>query len=255
MNRIAKFVFLDIFKNNIIIAYTVLLALLSWTVFSLEDSEHKGILTLLNLIILVVPLVSMLFSTIYIYNSSEFIELLVSQPVKRKQIWISLFTGLSGSLLFAFLIAAVPPLMLFSSFELGAMITAMGCLITLIFVSFAFLAAILSRDKAKGIGITIMIWLYLALMFDGLVMFLLFQLSEYPIEKPMVIISATNPLDLARILILLHLDSSAMLGYTGAIFKDYFGSTLGMTISFLILLIWAFLPFYYSLNLFKRKDL
>jgi Cu-processing system permease protein len=255
MNRIAKFVFLDIFKNKIIIAYTVLLALLSWTVFSLEDSEQKGILTLLNLIILVVPLVSMLFSTIYIYNSSEFIELLVSQPVKRKQIWISLFSGLSGSLLFAFLIAAVPPLMLFSSFELGAMITAMGSLITLIFVSFAFLAAILSRDKAKGIGITIMIWLYLALLFDGLVMFLLFQLSEYPIEKPMVIISATNPLDLARILILLHLDSSAMLGYTGAIFKDYFGSALGMTISFLILLIWAFLPFYFSLNLFKRKDL
>ena len=35
----------------------------------------------MNVILFTVPLVSILFSTIYIYNSSEFIELLLSQPL------------------------------------------------------------------------------------------------------------------------------------------------------------------------------
>ena len=35
-----------------------------------------------------------------------------------------------------------------------------------------------------------MIWLYFALLFDGMVLFLLFQLAEYPIENMMVGITA-----------------------------------------------------------------
>lgn len=85
MNNIIKFVIIDILRNRIVLAYTLLLALLSWSVFSLEDNSTKGILTLLNLVLLYVPLVSIIFSTIYIYNSAEFIELLISQPIKRKK--------------------------------------------------------------------------------------------------------------------------------------------------------------------------
>jgi Cu-processing system permease protein len=54
---------------------------------------------------------------------------------------------------------------------------------------------------------------------------------------------------------LLQIDASAMMGYTGAIFKDYFGTGIGLIISFTVLLLWAFLPFYFSLRIFKRKDL
>jgi Cu-processing system permease protein len=122
-------------------------------------------------------------------------------------------------------------------------------------VSIAFLSAILSRDKAKGIGISILLWLYFALLFDGLVLFIIFQFADYPIEKPMVLLSATSPLDLARILNLLQIDASAMMGYTGAIFKDYFGTGAGFVLAILVLMLWAVLPFWWSLRIFKRKDL
>jgi Cu-processing system permease protein len=46
-----------------------------------------------------------------------------------------------------------------------------------------------------------------------------------------------------------------MMGYTGAIFKDFFGTSLGMVIAFFILLLWIFIPFLASLLKFKRKDL
>jgi Cu-processing system permease protein len=255
MNRLIKFIFLDILKNKIVVVYTLLLAAFSWSTFGLEDNSAKGLLTLLNIILLIVPLVSILFSTIYLYNSVEFIELLLSQPIERKKIWISLFVGLSFSMVLAFLLGAGIPLLIYADLYLGLMMVFVGSIISMVFIALAFLAAILSRDKAKGIGSAIILWLYFALLFDGLVLFLLFQLAEYPIEKMMVGITATSPIDLARILILLQLDVSAMLGYTGAIFKDFFGTTIGLAIALSLLLAWIAIPFIFSLQIFKRKDL
>lgn len=255
MNRIVKFIVLDILKNKIVLAYTLILGILSWSAFSLEDNSTKGLLTLLNVILLTVPLVSVVFSTIYIYNSSEFIELLLSQPIKRSKIALSLFIGLSASLLLSFFIGADIPILVYAPSAVGLMMLVVGFFITTVFVAIAFLSAILTRDKAKGIGIAILLWLFFALLFDGLILFILFQFADYPIEKMMVILAAFNPIDLARILILLHLDVSAMMGYTGAIFKDFFGTGLGMTITFLILSLWIILPLWFSLLIFKKKDL
>lgn len=255
MNRIIKIIFLDILKNKIVLAYTFILAILSWSSFGLEDNSAKGLLTILNVILFTVPLVSILFATIYLYNSAEFIELLLSQPIKRKKIWMSLFLGLSLAMVSAFFIGAGIPLLINAPDSVGIMMIVVGCLISVVFVALAFLSSILTRDKSKGIGIAIMTWLYFALIFDGLVLFLLFQLSEYPIEKAMVTVTALSPIDLARIQILLHLDVSAMMGYTGAIFKDFFGTSLGLIMSFMLLCLWVIVPFYISLKKFKNKDL
>ena len=255
MIRIVKFIFLDILKNKFVLIYTFLLAALSWSAFSLEDNTAKGLLTLLNIILLTTPLVAILFSTIYLYNSSEFIELLLSQPLKRKTIWLSLFFGLSVSLMLAFFMGAGIPILLYAPENVGYMMLAIGLIISVVFVALAFLSAILTRDKAKGIGISIMLWLYSALFFDGLVLFLTFQFADYPIEKAMIGISALSPIDMARILILLNLDVSAMMGYTGAIFKDFFGTSKGLVISFVVLLLWIAVPFLISLYKFRHKDL
>ncbi|UKJ07966.1 ABC transporter permease subunit [Solitalea lacus] len=255
MIKILKYVALDILKNKIIIAYTFLLILISLSAFSLEDNPSKGVLTELSIILLTVPLVSVLFSTIYIYNSNEFIELLISHPVKRSMIWKALFTGLSLSLVLAFLLGAGIPILLFADFSAALMMTIAGSLLTIIFVAIAFLTSMLTRDKAKGIGISILLWLYFALLFDGLILFLLFQLSDYPVEKLVVLLSSLSPIDICRILILLQLDVSAMMGYTGAVFKNFFGTDLGLSLSFLLLVLWIVVPFKISLIKFKKKDL
>src|SRR6476661_6184421 len=101
----------DILRNRIVLVYTIFLFITSFSMFSLEDNTSKGLLSLLNIILIIVPLVSIIFSTIYIYNSAEFIELLVSQPLKRKAIWLSSFAGLAASLSFAFLAGAGIPIM------------------------------------------------------------------------------------------------------------------------------------------------
>ncbi len=67
-----------------------------------------------------------------------------------------------------------------------------------------------------------MLWFYFAIIFDGLVLFIIFQFSEYPLEKTSITLTALNPIDLSRILVLLKMDISAMMGYTGAVFKEFF---------------------------------
>ncbi|MBK6611327.1 MAG: ABC transporter permease subunit [Sphingobacteriales bacterium] len=255
MNKVLKYAALDILKNKIVIAYTVMLALFAWSAFSLEDNAAKGILTLLNIILLTVPLVSVLFSTIYVYNSSEFIELLVSQPIKRSKIWTALFIGLSLALVLAYIVGAGIPLLIFADLGTALMMIVAGSMLSIIFVAVAFLCSILTRDKAKGVGISLIVWLYFSLLFDGLVLFLFFQFADYPIEKIVVGLSALSPVDMCRILILLRLDVAAMLGMTGAVFKDNFGSGGGLLLSFGILALWIIIPFIISLKKFRKKDL
>lgn len=255
MSKILKYVAIDILKNKIVIAYAIMLALFTWSAFSLEDNASKGLLTVLNIVLLTVPLVSVLFATIYVYNSNEFIELLVSHPVKRNKIWSALFIGLASSLALAYLVGTGIPLLLFADLGTALIMITSGIMLTVVFVAVAFLCSILTRDKAKGIGLSIMLWLYFALLFDGLVLFLFFQFADYPIEKFVVGLSAMSPVDLCRILILLRLDVSAMMGFTGAVFQNYFGNHWGLLLSFGLLAIWILVPFYFSLKRFKKKDL
>ena len=255
MKKIIKYVIIDILRNKIMLAYTFFLLLISLTIFNVEDNTAKGLLSLLNIILIIVPLVSMLFSAIYVYNSAEFLELMVSQPLKRKTIWLSVFAGLASSLALAFFVGAGIPILLYQATATGFMMLGTGLILAVIFVAIAMLAAVVTRDKAKGIGVTILLWLYFSLLFDGLVLFLLFQFSDYPLEKAMVGVSALNPIDLSRILILLKMDISALMGYTGAIFKNFFGTQTGVLLSFFVLITWVVLPAWLSLRKFNRKDL
>ena len=255
MKKIVKYVIIDILRNRIMIAYTLFLLLISLSVFNLEDNTEKGVLSLVNIVLIIVPLVSIIFSTIYVYNSSEFIELLVSQPLKRVSLWFSIYAGLALSLTLAFVVGVGVPVLLYSPTSSGVIMILTGAALSIIFVSIALLASVMTRDKAKGIGVAILLWFFFSLIYDGLVLFMLFQFADYPMEKPMIALISLNPVDLARVLILLKLDISALMGYTGALFQSFFGANWGMIYSVFILFLWAVVPAWISSRKFNRKDL
>jgi Cu-processing system permease protein len=255
MRKIIKYVILDILRNRIVIGYMTLLLILGLSLFNMNDSVSKGLLSLMNVVLIIVPLVSITFSSIYLYNSAEFIELLVSQPLRRINLWLSLFSGLGLSLGLAYLLGCGIPILMFSPDAAGLTLLLCGLMLTLIFVSIAMLAAVAIRDKAKGTGLSILLWLYFTLLFDGIVLFLLFQFMDYPLEKAMIGFSALNPVDLSRVLMLLRMDISAMMGVTSAVFKDVFGTSIGMSFALGILTLWILVPLWLSVRKFNRKDL
>jgi Cu-processing system permease protein len=54
---------------------------------------------------------------------------------------------------------------------------------------------------------------------------------------------------------LLKLDISALMGYTGAFYKNFFGSNAGVLFSVSILAIWVVLPIAIAGRIFSKKDL
>ena len=246
---------LDLLRNRIVLGYTLVLLIISFGVFNMDENTTKGVLSLMNIALIFIPLVSIIFSTIYVYNSAEFIELLVAQPLKRKTLWLSIYCGLALSLSLAFLAGMGLPVLLYEFSSTGWMLIVSGFFQTIIFTGIALLASVKTRDKAKGIGVSILLWFFFTLIYDAVVMLLLFQFSDYPLEKPMIALGMLNPVDLSRILMLLKLDISALMGYTGAVFHEFFGSAKGILISLAVLLVWAVMPVWFSVKQFQKKDL
>jgi Cu-processing system permease protein len=255
MFKLSKYVLYDIVRSNVILAYTVFLFLVSFSLFSMEENSSKAILSLLNIILIVVPLISMIFTTIHYYNSYEFIELMLSQPMSRRGILLSEYAGVSLSLLGSFLIGVGVPVLLYAPDSVGFSLLFTGVSLTLVFTSLAFLTSVKSRDKARGIGFALLLWFYFALIYDGLVILILFSFSDYPLEKLTLLLSALNPIDLGRISIMLKMDVSALMGYTGALYRDFFGSGSGILFTVGIMLLWIVLPLLWALHSFNRKDL
>jgi Cu-processing system permease protein len=223
--------------------------------FQLDSDSGKVILSLLNIVLMVVPLVSVVFTTIHFYNSYEFIELMLSQPVNRWVIFLGEYFAVALSLCFAFAVGVGLPMMVYGAGLNALTLLYSGMMLTLVFVSLAFLSSVLTRDKAKAIGIALLFWFYFSLIYDGLLLWITYSFADYPLEKVTLALISFNPVDLARILMLLQLDISALMGYTGAFYKDFFGSGLGLIFSSGVLAIWVVVPVVIALQIFKRKDL
>jgi Cu-processing system permease protein len=255
MLRISRYIFFDIARNKVILAYTIFLFMVTFGLFQIEGDAGKAVLSILNIILIVVPLISLIFSTIHYYNSLEFVELMVSQPVGRVVIIASQYTGSTVSLLLGFLIGCGIPLIIYQVDAVAFSLLFSGMILTIIFSSIGYLISVKSRDKARGIGVALLVWFYFSLIYDGLVLLLLFTFSDYPVEKFTLVLSSLNPVDLSRIFVMLRLDVSALMGYTGATYKDFFGSSTGTLYSAGILVLWAFLPFWLAVIAFKKRDL
>jgi Cu-processing system permease protein len=255
MLKIVKYVIKDIIRSRIVIAYALILLAASFGLFNLGGDVSKGLIGMLSLVLLVVPLVCLVFGTIHFYNSYEFIELLASQPLKRRTLLLGEFLGVAGALSGALLFGAGLPILLYAASATGFALLGVGLILTLVFVSLAFLGAVATRDKARGVGMAMMLWFYFALLHDGMMLLIMFAFEDYPLEKPTMTMIALNPIDLGRVIILLQMDVSALMGYTGALMKDLLGTTAGITFGMGILFLWILVPLSLALWIFRRKDL
>ncbi len=255
MTQIIKFIFQDLLRTRFILFYTLFLLLATFAMFQIDGDPGKVVMSLLNIVLMVVPLVSIIFTAIHFYNSYEFIELMLAQPVNRRVIFLSEYAAVAFSLCFSFLAGVGVPILLYGPGPSGLTLLFTGVMLTLVFVSLAFLAAVLTRDKAKAIGIALLFWFYFSLLYDGLLLWIIYTFNDYPLEKVTLSLIALNPVDLARVIMLLQLDISALMGYTGAFYKNFFGTYQGLGFSVLVLSMWIVAPLYFAARVFQRKDL
>jgi len=258
--RLVGFGLKDLIRNRWTIVYTLFFMVATEGMLRMVGDPSRTIASLMQLVLLVVPLISLLFGAMHVYNSREFIRLLLAQPIDRTSVYISQYLGLSMSLSIGFALGILVPFFLrpWGASETALsyiLLVIIGLFLTVIFVGIAFLIAIFVKDKGKGVALALLAWLTSAILYDGAVLFLAHIFSDYPLEKPLIAATLLNPIDLARILILIRLDFSALMGYTGAVFERFFSQGTGAAIATVSLLCWAILPLLAGIHRFSRKDL
>ena len=67
MARIVKYVFYDLLRTRFVLLYTLLLLVSTIVLFQFDNDPGKIILSLLNIVLMVVPLVSVVFTTIHFF--------------------------------------------------------------------------------------------------------------------------------------------------------------------------------------------
>jgi len=259
MLKILKYSFYDLMRSRWSYVYFAFYLLLGIVLLFLNTDLSKAVITLMNVIIVLVPLIGTIFGVMYYYNSKEFTELLLAQPLKRSSIFLGQYLGVALSLSMSLILGLGLPFVFYGLFKSNAiwdfsLLLITGTFLTLIFTALAFNIALSNENKIKGFGYAILLWLFLAIIYDGIFLMSLILFEDYPLDKLSLIGTMLNPIDLSRTLILLKLDISALLGYTGAIFKKFFGTNFGLIVSIIVLSIWVILPVLRIAFKSKKKD-
>ncbi len=259
MIKILKYSFYDLMRSRWSYVYFTFYMVLGFVLLFLNNDVDKAIITLMNIIIVLTPLIGTIFGVMYYYNSKEFTELLLAQPIKRNTIFMGQYLGISISLTLSLILGLGIPFVMYGLFMSSAifnftLLLVVGTLLNFIFVALAFNIALSNENKIKGFGYAILMWLFLAVIYDGVFLISLVMFNEYPLDKFALLVTMFNPIDLSRILILLKLDISALLGYTGAVFKKFFGTNWGLMLSIAVMLLWVLLPVWRIKRKLRKKD-
>jgi len=259
MLKILKYSFYDLMRSRWSYVYFAFYLLLGVVLLFLNNDLSKAVITLMNVIIVLVPLIGTIFGVMYYYNSKEFTELLLAQPLKRSSIFLGQYLGVALSLSMSLILGLGIPFILYGLFMSNviwdfSLLLITGTFLTFIFTALAFNIALSNENKIKGFGYAILLWLFLAVIYDGLFLMSLIIFEDYPLDKLSLFGTMLNPIDLSRTLILLKLDISALLGYTGAVFKKFFGTNFGLIVSFIMLSVWVIMPVLRIIFKSKKKD-
>jgi Cu-processing system permease protein len=257
--KILKYQLRDMIRSKWVIGYALFFLLATYLLFQFGGRDVRVLASLMNVVFIVVPLVSLIFGALYVYQSREFIELLLCQPIRRPRIFLGLYLGLAGALCLCFIVGVGLPFAVYGLQEEGdrgrfGTLILSGILLTLVFSALAWYIATVQEDRARGFGWSLLLWVFFAVLYDGVVLLAVYGFGDYPLEYPVIVLSLLNPVDLARILLMLQLDVSALLGYTGAVFQKFFGSASGMAAAVIALVFWSVAPVVLGLRRFLRKD-
>lgn len=246
----------DALRSRSILVYALFFLLLTEGLLRFAGTSSQALLNIATATLLVVPLVTLVLTTIAVYNAREFIELLLAQPIRRSALYAGLYVGLVMPLAASFVCGVVIPIAFHGGEQrsIALAVVAIGVVLTMIFAAIGLYVALRTDDRLRGLGAALGIWLLAAIAYDGIVLAIVAMFSDYPIERPLLGLTFANPIDLARVLILLRLDVAALMGYTGAVFQRFFGGVAGSLLAAGALLVWIAAPVALGARRFNRKD-
>lgn len=253
--RVVQYQLRDVARSRWTLGYGLLLLALAEALVRAGGGVEPALLSLSSAVLVLVPLVGLVFGTVYLYGARDFVELMLTQPVPRRALFFGLYAGLVLPLAGAFALGVALPFALRAAAPpaLGVLVGT-GVALTAAACALALYLAVRFDDRLRGLGAALGVWLGVAVLYDGFLLLVAMTLARYPLETPLLALTALNPVSLARILLLLRFDAGAMLGYTGVVFERFFETPLGLASALAGLGLWIALPLWRAAARFDRKD-
>jgi Cu-processing system permease protein len=253
--KILKYECLNILRNKWLIIYALLIAALTFALIIVGGSFSKALLSISNVIVVLVPLVSLLFTVVYWYYNEKYTEMLLTQPISRKSIFFARFLALVGSQSLSVSIGLLVPFLFYNGLSKGVFLNVLvAVLLTLTFVAIGLWIAINFNDRMKGVGLALGVWFFFSVIYDGLILLLLISLKEYPLDLLSGILGVSNPIGLGRVILLMFHNGSLLLGYAGSLAYKLLTQNSGYLVAIIVALLWLVIPLSFAKNKMLKKD-
>jgi Cu-processing system permease protein len=250
-------------------AFTALFALLvlGLSYFGLAQSREVGFqsfarvtLSLMNLVLVIVPLTGLMLGVTGIAGGGESLSLLLAQPVSRGEVLAGKFLGLAAALGVAQALGfggggVVVALNGGASQVSGFLVlTLLSLVLGWVTLAAAICIAALWPDRLRAMSIALMLWLLMVIAYDLVVLGATTLLSGLPLQSVLFPALIVNPVDLVRVLTTLAVGSGALFGPTSAVLMRMFGTTAGVALGLAVLLVEGAVPLIVAARVFRRRD-
>jgi Cu-processing system permease protein len=217
--------------------------------------------SVINMVLYLVPLVTLTMGTMSFTGDRGSTELLFSQPIGRSVVLLGKIFGLFGSvsisLMGGFVFAGV--IIVSSAGSDGllqyAFLVGLSLILSAIFLCLSALIAILNQRKAKAFGVALFVWFVFVLFYDlaaiGIALLLRGPASNY-----FLFISIFgNPVDMVRVAALITLDNVTIFGPAGAVLLRFLGGVyVGVVVLGLGLAVWMLVPLAIARRILQSQD-
>jgi Cu-processing system permease protein len=266
---VAREEFRRAFETRWMFGFTLLLValVLGLSYFGLAQSREVGFqgfdrvtLSLMNLVLFVVPLTGLTLGVTSVTGGSGTLALLLAQPVARGEVLLGKFAGLAAALSVALalgfgaggLLVALNtgPQQAGSFLVLTAITLVLGWLT----VAAALAIAVVWPDRLKAMSAALLLWLLMVVAYDLAVLGATAAFHGVPLQAILFPSLILNPVDLARVLVILSMGSGALFGPTAAVLAQTFGTGPGIGLGLAVLSIEMLVPLIVAAAVFRRRD-
>jgi Cu-processing system permease protein len=217
-------------------------------------------LSLMNLVLLIVPLTGLTLGVTSIAGSGETLPLLLAQPVTRGEVLGGKFLGLAAALSVAQALGFGGGGMVIA-LSAGAdqvpgfvALTALSMALGWLTIAASLAIAALWPDRLRAMSVALLLWLLMAVAYDLAVLGATALLRGLPLQSVLFPALLLNPVDLARVLTTLAVGSGALFGPTSAVLMKMFGAPGGIALGIAVLAVETIVPLVVAARVFRRRD-
>jgi len=266
---VAREEFRRAFETRWMFGFTLLLValVLGLSYFGLSQSREVGFqgfdrvtLSLMNLVLFIVPLTGLTLGVTSVTGGSGTLALLLAQPVARGEVLLGKFAGLAAALSVALALGFGAGGLLVAlntgPQQAGSflVLTAITLMLGWLTVAAALAIAVVWPDRLKAMSAALLLWLLMVVAYDLAVLGATAAFHGVPLQAILFPSLILNPVDLARVLIMLSMGSGALFGPTAAVLARAFGAGPGIALGLAVLSVETLVPLLVAVAVFRRRD-